>query len=348
MTRALNKLTAAAAKAHPPGKYSDGGGLWLYKRQDGGAQWVLRVHVHGRRREMGLGRFPDVSLKEAREQAEVWRTSVRKGLDPIKERERQRRDDALKMHLLKDVALDAFESRKAELKGDGEAGRWFSPLEHHVLPKLGKVPVSQIDQRDIRETLAPIWHDKAHTAKKAISRLSICMRHAAALGLDVDLQATDKAKALLGKQRHKTQNIPALPWQKVPDFYKSLDQGTVTELALRLLILTAVRSFPLRNLHLDQIEGDVWTIPAANMKGRRDATADFRVPLSSEALSLIEQAVPLARNGLLFPSVRKGVISDATMGRYMERRGLIERPHGFRSSFRDWVAETQSVPFEVA
>ncbi len=297
---------------------------------------------------MGLGRFPDVSLRDARELAEKWRAAVRKGLDPIKERERQRREDALNMHLLRDVALDAFESRKAELKGDGEAGRWFSPLENHVLPKLGKVPVSQIDQRDIRDTLAPIWHDKAHTAKKAISRLSICMRHAAALGLDVDLQATEKARALLGKQRHKTRNIPAVSWQKVPDFYQSLDKGTVTELALRLLILTAVRSFPLRNLHLGQIKEDVWTIPAVNMKGRRDATADFRVPLSSEALSVIELTMPLARDGFLFPSVRKGVISDATMGRYMERRNLSERPHGFRSSFRDWVAETQNVSFEVA
>ncbi|WP_371731848.1 tyrosine-type recombinase/integrase [Ruegeria sp. HKCCA6707] len=344
----MNKLTTAAAKAHPPGKYSDGGGLWLYKRQDGGAQWVLRVHVHGRRREMGLGRFPEVSLNEAREQAELWRTSVRKGLDPIKERERQRREDALNMHLLKDIALDAFESRKAELKGDGEAGRWFSPLENHVLPKLGKVPVSQIDQRDIRDTLAPIWHDKAHTAKKAISRLGICMRHAAALGLDVDLQATEKARALLGRQRHKTENIPAVPWQEVPEFYQSLNKGTVTELALRLLVLTAVRSFPLRNLRIEQVKGDVWTIPAANMKGRRDATVDFRVPLSNESLAVIEQAKPFERDGFLFPSIRKGVISDATMGRYMERRGMVERPHGFRSSFRDWVAETQSVPFEVA
>ena len=172
------------------------------------------------------------------------------------------------MHILTDIALDAFESRKAELKGDGKAGQWFSPLQLHVLPKLGRTPVSQIDQIDIRNTLAPIWHEKADTARKAINRLSIVMRHAAALGLDVDLQATEKAKALLGKQRHKVKNIPALNWRNVPSFYQSLNGGSVAELALRLLILTAVRSYPIRHLHLDQIEGDIWTIPAEAMKGR--------------------------------------------------------------------------------
>lgn len=117
---------------------------------------------------MGLGSYPAVSLKEAREQAAHWRGFVRNGKDPIKEREHQRRDAQRNMHLLGDIALDAFESRKAELKGDGKAGRWFSPLELHILPRLGKIPVSDIDQIDIRDTLKPIWHSKASTAQKAI------------------------------------------------------------------------------------------------------------------------------------------------------------------------------------
>ena len=129
MTRALNKLTASMVKAAGPGKYSDGGGLWLYRRNDGGAQWFLRVHVHGRRREMGLGPYPAVSLKEARAEADNWRMLVRQGLDPIKQREQKRREVARNLHILSDIAKDAFESRKAELKGDGKAGRWFSPLE---------------------------------------------------------------------------------------------------------------------------------------------------------------------------------------------------------------------------
>ncbi|EJF86358.1 hypothetical protein MCW_00254 [Cardidatus Bartonella washoeensis 085-0475] len=108
------------------------------------------------------------------------------------------------LRYLKDIALDAFESRKAELKGDGKAGDWFSPLRLYILPKLGCLPVSEITQTDIRNTLAPIWHAKAATAYRALNRLNLCLKHAAALGLDVDLQATEKAQALLGKQRHKT------------------------------------------------------------------------------------------------------------------------------------------------
>lgn len=219
------------------------------------------------------------------------------------------------LHLLKDIALDAFESRKAELKGDGKAGRWFSPLEIHVLPKLGKVPIADIDQVDIRDCLAPIWHVKAATSEKALGCLSICLQHAAALGLQVDLQAPAKARALLGRSRHRVENIPAMPWAKVPAFYASLNDGTVTHLALRLLILTGVRSGPLRFLHESQLDGDVWTVPAEAMKGRRDATEAFRVPLTPEALEVIEAAKPHTRDGFLFPSVRKGVISDATMSR---------------------------------
>ena len=354
LPRTLHRLNPATARAAEPGKYADGGGLWLHKRPDGGAQWFLRVSIHGRRREMGLGsaKLRDnelgITLKEAREEAEHWRAVVRKGLDPIKEREREKRDAARNAHLLRDIALDAFESRKAELKGDGKAGRWFTPLELHVLPKLGGVPVADLDQRDIRDTLAPIWHSKADTARKAMNRLNICLKHAAALGLDVDLQATEKARALLGKQRHTVQHVPSLHWQEVPEFYQTLDGGTVTELALKLLILTAVRSYPLRHIHCEQIEGDVWTIPAASMKGRVGNTSDFRVPLSSEAQTVIQEASKFARDGFLFAGVRKGVISDMTMSAFMKRRGMEARPHGFRSSFRDWCAEATDTPREVA
>lgn len=348
MSRPKNKLSNAELKAKPKGKYSDGGGLWFHVRDDGGAQWVLRYTIFGKRREMGLGAYPSVTLREARKEAERWQAVVREGKDAIKERERQRRDAERNIRILRDIALDAFESRKAELKADGKAGRWFSPLELHVLPKLGKMPVSQIDQRDVRDTLAPIWHKKADTARKAMNRLSICMRHAAALGLDADLQVTDKAKALLGRQRHTPQHIPAMPWQEVPAFYQSLNGGTPTELALRLLILTAMRSDPIRHINLEQIEGDTWTVPALHMKGRKGTTTDFRVPLSREAQETINEATPFARNGFLFPGVRKGVISDATMSRFMERRGLECRPHGFRSSFRNWTAEMTNVPYDVA
>ena len=348
MARPKHKLTSAELKTKAPGKYSDGGGLWFHSRPDGGAQWFLRYTIFGRRHEMGLGSFPDVTLKAARQEAEKWQGVVRDGKDAIKERERQRREAESKIHILRDVALDAFESRKAELKGDGKAGRWFSPLELHVLPKLGKMPVSQIEQRDIRDTLAPIWHEKADTARKAMNRLSICMRHAAALGLEVDLQATDKAKALLGKQRHEPTHIPSMPWQDVPAFYQSLDGGSVTELALRFLILTGMRSDAVRHLNEGQVDGEIWTVPAQYMKARKGKAKEFRVPLSTEALAVTKEARKFARDGYLFPGVRKGVISDATMSSFMKRQGLEARPHGFRASLRNWLADATNAPHEVA
>jgi len=340
----LHKLSVFQIKTLGPGKYSDGGGLWFQRRKDGGAQWFLRVQIHGRRREMGLGSVPEVSLKEARHEAERWRAVVRKGKDPIKERERLRREAAKEDHTLETVAQEAYEARKAELKNDGKSGRWFSPLELHILPKLGMVPVEEIDQQDIKNALAPIWHSKGETAKKALSRLGIVIQHGAAMGLDVDIQATAKAKALLGKSRQVRHHIPAMMWSEVAEFYASLSDGSTTHLALRLLILTAVRSHPIRYCHIDDIDGDTWAIPAERMKTGKS----FRVPLSTEAQSVIRQASAIARGGYLFPSTRKGVISDATMSRLMERRELRARPHGFRSSFRTWCAEATDAPREIA
>lgn len=346
--RAINRLSAGFIKTAPVGKHCDGGGLWFIKRKDGGAQWMLRVNVHGRRREMGLGGFPSLGLADARKLSERWRSMAAAGRDPIKERAAEERAARREDITLSIITHDAFESRKAELKGDGKAGRWMSPLTLHVLPKLGKVPVTDLDQRDIRDTLAPIWHTKASTAQKAMDRLSIVFRHAAALGLDVDLQATDKAKALLGKPRHVPKNIPAMAWVDVPEFYASLEEPTLTHLALRLVILNpGVRSKPLRFLRLEQIEGDVWTVPEGDMKGLKDKTPAYRVPLCKEAKRIIELARPYSRNGYLFPNTRGGVISDATMPRLMERRGLEARPHGFRSSLRTWIEDTTDARFEV-
>ena len=342
------KLSSNFVKTAPPGKYCDGAGLWLLKRKDGGGQWVLRLTIHGKRREMGLGGINFVSLKEAREKADKYRASARGNIDPISERERQRRTFSQSDISLEAIALSAFEARKAELKGDGKNGGWYSPLKLHVLPKLGKIAVDEIDSTLIKNTLSPIWHKKADTARKAMNRLNIVLSHAEAMGIDVNINATKKARILLGKQNHIVKNIPAMPWSEVPAFYQSLDELTVTHLALRLLILTGVRSHPIRFIHEDEIEGDIWIIPAENMKGAKGKTKNFRVPLSTEALKVINDARAFERDGYLFSAVRKGVISDATMSRHMQRRGMVERPHGFRSSLRTWIAEATDAPYEVA
>ncbi|WP_375650212.1 MULTISPECIES: tyrosine-type recombinase/integrase [unclassified Bartonella] len=345
----MNRLNARAVATLGAGKYNDGAGLLLHKRKDGGAQWLYRYTIHGRRREMGLGALRDVSLKQARELATRWRAVLREGRDPIKERNKQKREAMRNLHYLKDIALDAFESRKAELKNDGESCNWFLHLRLHILPKLGCLPVSEITQTEIRDTLAPIWHTKAGTARTALMRLNLCLKHAAALGLDVDLQAVEKARALLGKQRHKKQSLPAMDWRDVPAFYQFLCKTTtIKHLALRLLILTGVRTNPLRHIREDQIEDDIWTIPAENMKGKRDVTTEFRVPLSSEAIKVIEQARCISKSDFIFSLTGRGPLSHTMMAAYMRKNKIEACPHGFRSSLRDWLAETTDAPYEVA
>ena len=343
---ARHKLTAAQVKSAGAGKHEDGAGLRIVKRDRDAGKWVFRFKRAGRSREMGLGPWPTVSLADARRAAEAARAVLARGGDPIAERERERRRESRLDTSLRAVTLDAFESRKAELRGDGTAGRWLSPLEIHVLPKLGRLPVQEVDAQAIRDVLKPIWHNKADTARKAANRLNIVLKHAAALGLDVDLQAVEKARALLGKSRHKAQHIPAMPWPDVPAFYQSLIDLTAVHLALRFLILTGQRSKPVRFLHLDQIDGNVWTVPGELMKGREGKAEDFRVPLSAEALAVIEAAKPMARDGFLFPSSRTGVVSDMAMGMHMRRKGLEARPHGFRTSLREW-ADHVGARFEV-
>ena len=344
----LHRLSSAFVKSAPHGKHSDGQGLWLIKRTDGGAQWMLRISLGGKRREMGLGSANDVSLKEARELASEYRKLAKQGIDPINFRLAEKRALLKPGKSLAEIATAAYEAKKAELKNDGINARWFSPLQLHVLPKLGKISVEDITQQDIAEALQPIWHHKAATAKKAIGRLNIVLTYAAAAGYDVDLNAIAKAKALLGKNRHQTQNIPALDWRQVPDFYASLKEPTIIQLALRLLILTGVRSYAIRYAHVDQFDGDTWIIPAENMKGQITQTTDFHVPLSSEAQIVISTAMHFARDGFLFPGIRSGVISDASLARLMQRRGMTERPHGFRSSLRTWLAETTNASEQVA
>lgn len=341
-------LSAAFVKTAPPGKHADGAGLWAYVREPGNGFWVLRYHVHGKRREAGLGSLKAVTLAEARARAAAARAQIASGVDPIREKHKQARAASKADSSFAVIAAQAFEARKSELKGDGLAGRWWSPVQHHAIPALGRLPVDEITARDIRDALAGVWH-KGDVGRKTINRINVILRYAAALGLEVDLQAPLKAKALLGKSRHEARHIEALDWREVPAFYRSIAEPSPVNLCLRFLILTGVRSKPARFLRLEQIEGDVWTIPAENTKGLKGKTSDFRVPLSREALAVIEAAKAHERHGFLFPSTKPGVpISDMSMSQSMARRKMAARPHGFRSSLRVWLAEATDASHEVA
>jgi integrase len=340
----LNTLSHLLARNLVAGKYADGQGLWLVKRDRQLGKWVLRLVIHGKRREMGLGRWPDVSIAEARERAATARRVVRDGDDPIEERIKARIKPS---RLTLAEAIDScFEARKAELKGDGEAGRWMSPIKHHILPKIGKVPVEEVDQHVLKSALEPIWHKKADTARKALNRISLTLKHAAALGLAVDLQATMKVRALLGKQRHTPEHIPSMPYTEAPAYYAGLvaRKGQMSVLALRFAMVTALRTSEIRFATHAMIEGGVLVLPAEVTKTNRE----HRVPLGPEASKIIDEAKALQASELLFPSPTGLVMSDQTMSQLMVRDGLAYRPHGFRATFRTWAEEVADAPFEVA
>lgn len=338
----INALTQLKAKNLPAGKYGDGQGLWLVKRDQVMGKWVLRYNVHGRRREMGLGRWPDVSIKEARDRSARARYQLRGGIDPITERAKQRA--TTRRLSVKEAIEGCFEARQAELKRDGEAGRWMSPLKVHIIPKLGRYPIEDIDQHVLKETLGPIWHKKPQAAVKALNRMSLTLKHAAALGLEVDLQATMKARALLGKQRHTIKHHPSMPYQEVPAFYQWLKtKPGVAALALRFLILTVARTSEVRLATFDEIDCDVWTLAPSRTK----AGTEHKVPLAHEALEIVSLARASTEGPYLFPSYRGKPLSDAAMSVFMKREGYEARPHGFRATFRTWVEEQTDTPFEV-
>jgi len=337
-----NLLSQMKAKSLSAGKHNDGQGLYLVKRHKQGGKWIQRLSINGRRREMGLGRWPDVSISDAREKAREARSKLRDGIDPIFERIKSHR--IANGTSVAEIVAGCFEARKAELKNDGAAGRWLSPLNVHIIPKIGNLPIEQLDQHELKAVIAPIWHDKPEAAAKALSRINLAIKHAAALGLEVDMQAVSKTKALLGKQRHKVKHIPSMPYAEVSGFYQWLNiQSAISALALRLLILTATRTSEVRMASFDEIDGDIWLLSA----GRTKTGKELRVPLSDEAVKVVEQARDIADSDYLFSSYRGKPMSDVAMSKLMREHGHEARPHGFRSSFRVWAEEQTDATFEV-
>ncbi len=338
----INVLSHLKVKSLGPGKHFDGQGLMLVKARKDLGKWILRFIFEGKRREMGLGRWPDVSISEARDRASDARRQLRDGVDPIRARQAdQRREQRLSVAK---AIQQCYAARQAELKNDGQAGRWLSPLSVHVIPKIGTMAIEDVDQHVLRKTLEPIWHEKADTARKAMNRMNLTLKHAAALGLDVDLQAVMKTQALLGKRRHVVKHIPSLPYHDAPKFYRWLcDQNFVSAFALRFLILTVARTSEVRFAAVDEIEGDVWTLDPTRTK---TATV-HRVPLSKEAQRVLDTRIVVGDGNLLFPTAKGKPMSDATMSRMMEREKMDARPHGFRATFRTWVEEQTDASYEV-
>ena len=338
----VHHLTPLSAKALKAGKHADGEGLWLVKADKRSGKWILRVVVAGRRREMGFGRWPEVSLAEARDHAAAARKQLRLGLDPIVERKKQKYQ-ARKLTVAEAIHC-CFEARKADLKEDGVAGGWLSPLAVHVIHKIGGYPLEYVDQHVLKDVLGPLWHTKADVARKAMMRMNLVLQHGAAMGLDVDLQTVMKAKALLGKSRHVATHIASLPYADAPAFYRMLtEKDSITCLALRFLMLTAARTSEVRFATFDEIDGDVWVLAPARTKSNRE----HRVPLTTEALNVVKLARRRSTQALMFPSPSDKALSDAAMAKFMKDNGHTERPHGFRDTFRTWLEEQTDADYET-
>ena len=349
---ANNKLTALQVKAAGAGKLFDGGGLILNKSAPGQGFWIFRYTFLGKRRDMGIGGYPANSLAQARKERDRWASALAGGLDPVAERDalkaaeieaRDRADPSFE-----EMARMVFEAMRGTMRDNGTRGRWLSPLEIHIFPKIGHKRMSALHQTDIRDALAPIWKKKPPTAVRAINRIGIIFKKARRMGFECDPFAVEAAQEMLGTVLHTPKNIVATPWQDIPALYARLDNLTTSALCLRWMILTCVRSNGCRHARFDEIEDGVWTVPATRVKGKQGAVSDFRVPLSGEALRLAALASEV-HNTFLFPGARgRTGITDIALHKALDKIKEPGHPHGFRTSFRTWVQDTDACSFDVA
>ena len=365
----MGKLATNILRIGKTGKHSDGGGLYLLitgrdRKNRAKGSWIYRYTYLGQRYELGLGSVQNLSLANARVESERWRdlkNDKRNPVNPIDEKRRMEAELQLSRNALTlaEIAPLAFDALKGRLKDDGEAGRWFSPLRLHVLPFLGEMKIEDIHQRDIERALRTIWQTKAPTAEKALHRLGAVMKHGAAMGLEVNLNAVLNARQLLGHSGHTVRHHPALPWQDIPELYQSLEPVKTVERALMFYILTGggTRLKPLRQARIDQFSGGVWTVEGEVLKGRRGREEDFRVPITSEMQSLLDRSE--TQTGYLFPSPRSKTgrplaISDQAIENVMRSREIEwkwpepSRPHGIRATFRSWGSEIDPGLYAVA
>lgn len=343
---------------HKPGIYSDGDGLYIrvMKGADGTPKksWVFIWRRFGRRREIGLGRYGSgawsVSLAAARAKANEAREIIGAGGDPKTDLAERRA--AQQAATFGQVADEYIETMKSKWRGDKTVAAWQRFAKAYT-NAIRKVPVEKLTTDDVVRVLRPLWRDKPETATKVRERIKIVLDHAKARGL----RTGDNPAAWKG---HLDQILPApsklsrghhaaMPYGEVPAFVERLRGGDgVGVRALEFLVLTAVRSGEARGATWDEIdlEAKVWTIPAVRMKTGKA----HRVPLSPAALGIVERMAALRMNQFVFPGQRdRRPLSDMTLAKALKTAGGGDfTVHGFRSSFRDWVAEETSFQREVA
>lgn len=329
-----------------PGRYSDGEGLILNLISPGRGSWMVRVQANGKRRDIGLGALADIGLGEAREAARKIRKDTRAGIDVLAERKKER----IVVPTFQDAAKQVHAEHKAAWKNGKHQAQWIATLETYVFPVLGDRLVAEIEGPAIRDVLSPIWLTKPETARRVRQRIGAVLDWAYAKGFRSAEAPMRSLARGLPRQPKKQGHFAALPFADIPAFLTSLRKRvTVGRLALEFLILTAARSGEVRGCSWSEIDlkSGLWTIPGERMKAGKMHV----VPLSGAALDVLERAqlVRSPVSDLVFPGQNpKRTISDMTLLKVLRDRNAGVTVHGFRSAFRDWVAEETDYPGEVA
>ena len=335
----MTSLTALKVKALRPGekteRHGDGGGLYLVLRPSGSKAWIQRITIDGRRTDVGLGRYPDTSLGRAREKAAAIRTTVADGLDPRAERRQPT------LPTFKAAAERYIRDNTPRWKNPKEAVDWRGSLGTYVDPVFGNTKVDRVTRADVLRALRPIWTSKPSIARKLRQRIRVVFAAAMAEGhIDMNPAGEVIDGALVPIPAVK-EHFRALPYQDVPgalDVIEASTAGLAAKLCFRFLTLTAARSGEARGARWDEVDTDArtWTVPASRMK----AGIEHRVPLSQQALDVLEQARSIDDgSGLVFPSTRGGQLGNMTMTKMLRSTGLSQRAtvHGFRTSLQDVV-----------
>ena len=343
----MKRLTAdMARRINTPGLYRADPTLYLLVNKGGSKNWIQRVSINGRRRDMGLGGFPTITLGKAREIALANRVALSQGVDPFAAI-REAKAEAIREAKTPTFA-EAFEAvYKAKLptwRSPVTARKFRSGMVLYALPRLGERRIDTIGRGDVLAVLTPIWADKAETARHLRQNMSAVFRWARSHGHCSDNPAGEAISGALPTMPKTKAHHRALPYNDLADALATIDAtgaGLASKYALRFVVLTACRSAEVREARWSEIEGDVWRIPGERYKTGRE----HRVPLSQAALDVLEQARMLDDgSGLIFPSaVRRGrPLSDMTLTKLLRDTGLASRAtvHGFRSTFRDWCGDT--------
>ena len=344
----MTRLTAAKVRAvKDPGRYGDGAGLYLVVRPTGSKAWVQRAVVNGRRRDIGLGGYPTVTLAKARERAAENRTAMVDGQDPSANKRKR------VIPTFKEAAYAVLEMNRPRWKSAKHGSNWIQMLERHAMPALGNMPVDHIDRTHVLDVLVPIWTTRQETARRVRQRLKAIFRWAMAHDYIDRNPAGEAIDGALPAMPIVREHFRALPYDEVGKALATVEASTASlssRLCLRYLVLTAARSGEARGATWDEIDikGREWRIPVSRMKGGRE----HRVPLSDMALDVLRQARALEDNsGLVFPSALKPgrPLSDMTLTKILRSVGLADRAtvHGFRTSFKTWAMEQTDTPWAV-